>query len=298
MKSRAEIVVIIAQFPHILPVQFQWPNNVLASFTHAAEHNGEPQKCYNEGLPCLPVPVLSPPAGPSPAQGGAQGRRTPFSSFWQLHKFLLPKKNAVLTFLSSPRHFEEQENYLCGLFWWLSLEVIEERLWTLIKPPLMSWKVTVIFLLQCYSPLDWASWEPAKSVCNLNEGDQVYLVTAFLDLDDTRLTNLCSMLLWQRVENPQENSIAQPFLFAFVTEACVSCNKQHTHIYLEVRQHCLHLTAWRNHGWGFRKSARKICSFYRRFQVFGFTSSFSQGLGNSLWETVFCIMEGKGLLVC
>lgn len=44
------------------------------------------------------------------------------------------------------------------------------------------------------------------------------------------LANLCSMLLWQRVENPQENSIAQPFLFAFVTEACVSCNKQHTHI--------------------------------------------------------------------
>ena len=96
----------------------------------------------------------------------------------------------------------------------------------------MSWKVTVMFLLQCSSPLDSASSESAKGIWNLSEGDQVYLVTTFLDLDDTRAANLCSFPLWQRIANPQKNSFVQPFLFAFATEACVSCNKPSTCIYI------------------------------------------------------------------
>lgn len=93
MKSRIEIVVIIAQFPDILPVQFQWPNNVLAGSAHAGEHNGDPQKCYNEGLSCLPAPALSPHgercrAVHSP-EAGAQESKTSLAFCWQLHKWLL-----------------------------------------------------------------------------------------------------------------------------------------------------------------------------------------------------------------
>lgn len=40
IESRIDIVVIIAQFPPVLPVQFQWPNNVLAGSAHAGQHNG------------------------------------------------------------------------------------------------------------------------------------------------------------------------------------------------------------------------------------------------------------------
>lgn len=83
IKSRIEIVVIIAQFSHFLPVQFQWPNKVLAGSAYAGEHNGEPQKCYNEGLSCLPAPALSPHgehcrAVHSP-KAGAQESRIPFA---------------------------------------------------------------------------------------------------------------------------------------------------------------------------------------------------------------------------
>lgn len=95
----------------------------------------------------------------------------------------------------------------------------------------MSWKVTVMFLLQRSSPVDSASPESAKSVCNLSEEDQAYLVTTFPDLDDTRAANLCSLPFWQRIANPQKNSLVQPFLFAFATEACVSCNKPSARIY-------------------------------------------------------------------
>lgn len=98
----------------------------------------------------------------------------------------------------------------------------------LIKPCLMSWKVTVMFLLQCSSPLDSGSSESAKSICNLSEGGQVYLVTTFLDLGDTRSANLCSLPLWQRIANPQKKTLVQPFLFA--TEACVSCSKPSIYI--------------------------------------------------------------------
>lgn len=127
-------------------------------------------------------------------------------------------------------HSEVHGNALCGLFWWPSLGIIEKGQQTLIKPHLMSWKVSVIFLLQCSSSLDSASWVSQEHL--QPEGDQIYLVSAFPDLDGIRVANLCSLPLWQRIANPLENSLDQPFLFAFATEACVSCNKHSTHIYI------------------------------------------------------------------
>lgn len=90
LKPGTEIVVIIAQFPHILPVQFQWPNNVLASSAQATEHNGEPQKCCNEeggsrvSLELLRVGAAGPPAAPEVGLRGAELPAPP--AFLQLHK--------------------------------------------------------------------------------------------------------------------------------------------------------------------------------------------------------------------
>lgn len=93
IRSRIEIVIIIAQFPHILPVQFQWPNNILAGSAHTDEHNGEPQNCYNEGLSFVPAPLLSPHGEHfrtvhSP-EAGAQESRAPFTFCWHFHKWHL-----------------------------------------------------------------------------------------------------------------------------------------------------------------------------------------------------------------
>lgn len=122
LKPGTEIVVIIAQFPHILPVQFQWPNNVLASSAQATEHNGEPQKCCNEeggsrvSLELLRVGAAGPPAAP---EVGAEGSRTPCSSclpaapqgVWGS----LSQRRQRWRFVTSPRQFAVQGNYLCGL---------------------------------------------------------------------------------------------------------------------------------------------------------------------------------------
>lgn len=103
MKSRTEIVVIIAQFPHILPVQFQWPNNVLAA--HPAEHNGSHPSVIMRGSrvsqPLLHLRVVSSAGLCTAPKLRLTSTELPSlsaakfaSGFW----FLLPKKKAVLTF--------------------------------------------------------------------------------------------------------------------------------------------------------------------------------------------------------
>lgn len=130
---------------------------------------------------------------------------------------LFQKEGSADILWASLRHSEVQKNALCGLFWWPSLEVIEKGQQTLIKPHLMSWKVSVMFLLQYSSSLNSSSWVSQKHL--QPEGDHVYSVTAFPDLDAIRVANLCSLPLWQEVANPLENSLVQPFLFAFAMEA-------------------------------------------------------------------------------